>query len=144
MRVTTAVMSSMRDGKYRLFAACALSILFAALTAAAASATEYKAEEGVCKTKATEICVFSSAWDVEQQQVKLEKGYNAYLCLGDLDKNGNIRGSACTGKEVEHGTTFAWNPGKTWSAYWPVKPFGSQEGSHGTEAELWVWAWGPV
>jgi len=134
----------MRNGKYRLFAACALSILVTALTATAASAMEYKAEEATCKTKITEACIFTSSWDIEQQKIKLEKGYNAYLCLSDLDKSENVRGYACTEKEVEHGTTFAWNPNKKWAAYWPVKPFGWQEGSHGTEAIIWVWAWGPV
>lgn len=141
-------MTRLRQGQHRLLTASALSILVAALalaaSAATASATEYKAREWRCKAKSSEGCEYTEAWDIEHQQVKLEKGNNAYLCLGDIGLSGNLRGSSCTGSEVEHGYTFSWQPDKTYSAYWPVHPFGLQENGVGTEGELWNYAWGPV
>lgn len=101
--------------------ASALSILVTTLTlaASAAPASAYN-KEWRCKAQSSEGCEYTEAGNVEQQKVKLEKGFNAYLCMGDIGLSGVLRGSACTEKEVEHGTTASWNPGKTWSAYWPV------------------------
>ncbi len=144
MRVLTAVMTRLRERKYgSLLTASALSILATTLTlaASAAPASAYD-KEWRCKAHSSEGCEFTEAGDVEQQQVKLEKGYNAYLCMGDFGLSKVLRGSACTEKEVEHGSTASWNPGKEYAAYWPVYPWGLQENPGDTEGELWNWAWG--
>ena len=72
---------------------------------------------------------------------KLEKGYNAYLCMKEENEAYSWSVEVCTETEVEHGTKFIWKLQKAYEGHWPLWPLGMQHGSHGTEGIIWNWVW---
>ncbi len=74
-------------------------------------------------------------------QTKLQKGYNAYLCVGV--KKETWASDVCSSSELEHGTTFIWKWGTEFSAHDPLRGGGLQDNSYGNAQEIWCWFYEP-
>lgn len=146
MQASTRASSTTRAASSPRRALTALLCVLAAIAALglidAGSASAYT-NEWRCKPANDTWCYDPEGlFDWHTGEVKLEKGYNAYLCVG-VFKEPWSGAAVCTENEVPDGETLEWKFGTAFSAYNPLHGAGLQENSEGNAEEIWNWFYEP-
>lgn len=133
-----------RRGMASLTIAAALASLAIAVVvalAAPSSALAYD-RDWTCKPANDTWCYDPEGLsDWREGEVKLEKGYNAYLCVGIFKEGWNA--DVCTESRVADGTTLTWKWGTEFSGEDPLHGAGLQDNAQGNAQEIWCWFWEP-
>lgn len=121
---------------------CVLVVLAVGGLASAGSAFAYT-REWRCKPANDTWCYDPAGLsDWQTGEIKLEKGYNAYLCVG-VFKEGWEGAALCTESQMAVGGGIEWKFGTAFSAHDPLHGAGLQENSHGAAEEIWNWFYEP-
>ncbi len=121
---------------------CLLAALGVAGLASAGSAFAYT-REWRCKPANDTWCYDPAGLsDWQTGEIKLEKGYNAYLCVG-VFKEGWEGAALCTESQMAVGGGLEWKFGTAFSAHDPLHGAGLQENSQGAAEEIWNWFYEP-